>query len=241
LFTSLQFQLAPTSLLVNPLIPSASDLMKTDQNGSMRAHQLRCNDAQCDAGRLLPIFLAGSAATVLSTLVAITILPLSSLGENGWKIAAALCARHIGGAVNYVAVTAATGAQDTAVSAGLAADNLICALYFSTLYALAHGIPPDISAVAVGSSAASGTQEGKEQPAAGVVAAGAAAASAAAARGAASVAMVEGSDAAAGLGAAAQMPFDELEQDVDVRAASCALRVGRSVPCAQWARHRHRP
>ena len=51
-----------------------------------------------DTGRLLPIFLTGSVATVLSTLVAISVVPLSSLGENGWKVAAALCARHIGGA-----------------------------------------------------------------------------------------------------------------------------------------------
>lgn len=52
-----------------------------------------------DTGRLLPVFLTGSVATVISTLVAISVLPLSSLGENGWKIAAALCARHIGGAL----------------------------------------------------------------------------------------------------------------------------------------------
>lgn len=70
------------------------------------------HDARC-AGRLLPIFLAGSVATVLSTLAAIAVVPLSALGDNGWKVAAALCARHIGGAVNYVAVTTATGAQVT--------------------------------------------------------------------------------------------------------------------------------
>ena len=95
------------------------------------------------AGDLLPVFLAGSVATVLSTLLAITVFPLASLGENGWKIAAALCARHIGGAINYVAVTAVTHADQAIVSAGLAADNLICAVYFSTIYALARGIPPD--------------------------------------------------------------------------------------------------
>lgn len=91
----------------------------------------------------MPVFLAGSVATVLSTLLAITVFPLASLGENGWKIAAALCARHIGGAINYVAVTAVTHADQAIVSAGLAADNLICAVYFSTIYALARGIPPD--------------------------------------------------------------------------------------------------
>ncbi len=46
-------------------------------------------------------------------------------------------------AVNYVAVTEALGASPSIVAAGLAADNLICAVYFTTLFALASGIPPD--------------------------------------------------------------------------------------------------
>jgi hypothetical protein len=91
----------------------------------------------------LPPFLLGSAATVVSTLVALYMFPLSSLGENGWKIAAALCARHIGGAINFVAVAAVTQIDQALVSAALAADNLICALYFTALYALARNIPPD--------------------------------------------------------------------------------------------------
>lgn len=60
--------------------------------------------------------------------------------------------RHIGGAINYVAVTAVTQADQAIVSAGLAADNLICALYFSTIYALARGIPPDTQDSATASS-----------------------------------------------------------------------------------------
>jgi uncharacterized membrane protein len=96
-----------------------------------------------DTGHLLLVFVAGTLATVVSTLVAIAILPLSSLGENGWKIAAALCGRHIGGAINYVAVTVGTAAEQSAVSAGLAADNLICGIYFASLYALARGIPAE--------------------------------------------------------------------------------------------------
>jgi uncharacterized membrane protein len=94
-----------------------------------------------DTGSLLPIYATGAAATVFSTFIALAVLPLSSLGENGWKIAAALCARHIGGALNYVAVTVGLDAGQAAVSAGLAADNLICGLYFSTLYFLARKIP----------------------------------------------------------------------------------------------------
>ncbi len=41
------------------------------------------------------------------------------------QIAAALAARHIGGAVNYVAVAEATGMTPSAQAAGLAADNLV--------------------------------------------------------------------------------------------------------------------
>ena len=55
----------------------------------------------------------------------------------------ALCARHIGGAINFVAVAAVTGIDGVMVSAALAADNLICALYFTSLYALARNIPAD--------------------------------------------------------------------------------------------------
>ena len=36
-------------------------------------------------------------ATVIGTLVAWRIVPLQSLGNDGWKIIAALMSRHIGG------------------------------------------------------------------------------------------------------------------------------------------------
>lgn len=97
-------------------------------------------------GRLLTVFCIGSVATILGTLAAMVVVPLRSLGPDGWKIAAALMSRHIGGAVNYVAVTEALGASPSIVAAGLAADNLICAIYFTSLFALASSIPPDPSA-----------------------------------------------------------------------------------------------
>jgi Protein of unknown function (DUF819) len=59
------------------------------------------------------------------------------------QVAAALAARHIGGAVNYVAVAETTGMAASAQAAGMAADNLICAVYFTAIYALARGVPPD--------------------------------------------------------------------------------------------------
>lgn len=94
-------------------------------------------------GRLLLAFCLGSVATVVGTLVAMKVVPLHSLGSDGWKIAAALMSRHIGGAVNYVAVSEAFGVSTSALAAGLAADNLICAVYFTTVFALASRVPKD--------------------------------------------------------------------------------------------------
>ncbi|CAI5935315.1 unnamed protein product [Closterium sp. NIES-65] len=67
--------------------------------------------------------------TIFGTLVAFAALPLRSLGGDGWKIAAALMGRHIGGAVNYVAVTAALQASPLVMTAALAAASLLCALH----------------------------------------------------------------------------------------------------------------
>lgn len=99
-----------------------------------------------DTGRLLGAFLVGSVATVLGTLAAWQLFPLHGMGNDGWKVAAALAARHIGGAVNYVGVCETLDVSASAQMAGLAADNLICALYFTTIFALARGIPADSSA-----------------------------------------------------------------------------------------------
>lgn len=52
-------------------------------------------------------------------------------------MAAALMARHIGGAINYVAVCNALGVQANYIAAGLAADNLVAAIYFVTIFWLA--------------------------------------------------------------------------------------------------------
>ncbi|KAG0491973.1 hypothetical protein HPP92_005371 [Vanilla planifolia] len=50
-------------------------------------------------GTLLLAFLIGSVATTIGTLVAYLIVPMRSLGQDSWKIAAALMSRHIGGAI----------------------------------------------------------------------------------------------------------------------------------------------
>nr|KJB34162.1 hypothetical protein B456_006G051100 [Gossypium raimondii] len=74
-------------------------------------------------GKLLLAFLLGSVGTALAYLI----VPMRALGQDSWKIAAALMGRHIGGA------------------AGLAADNVICAVYFTTLFALASKVPAETS------------------------------------------------------------------------------------------------
>ncbi|GIL68447.1 hypothetical protein Vafri_21724 [Volvox africanus] len=95
-------------------------------------------------GRLLVAFLLGSAATLGGSLAAMAVFPLGRfLGEEGWKVASALTARHIGGAVNYMAVSEALSISPSTFGAGLAADDLILTFYFFSIYYLARNIPPD--------------------------------------------------------------------------------------------------
>ncbi|KIY99914.1 hypothetical protein MNEG_8047 [Monoraphidium neglectum] len=96
-----------------------------------------------ETGRLLPAFLLGAACTAAGSVLAMALFPLTPLGEDGWRIAAALTARHIGGAVNYMAVSEALSITPSTFGAGLAADDLILTLYFTALYSLAKNIPPD--------------------------------------------------------------------------------------------------
>ncbi|KAI4340893.1 hypothetical protein MLD38_025687 [Melastoma candidum] len=97
-------------------------------------------------GKLFLAFLLGSVATTIGTVVAYFLVPMRSLGQDSWKIAAALMGRHIGGAVNYVAISDALGMSPSVLAAGLAADNIICAVYFTTLFALGSRVPPESSA-----------------------------------------------------------------------------------------------
>lgn len=86
------------------------------------------------AGTLLICFALGAMGTVIGTLVATALVPLGLGSGDGWKIASALASRHIGGAVNYVAVCETLGVSADAVVAGLAADNMVISLYFVFLF-----------------------------------------------------------------------------------------------------------
>jgi len=90
-----------------------------------------------DTGSMLVAFGVGAFATVVATLVAYPLLPLKSLGSNGWKVASALAARHIGGAINFIAVAETLHIGGDAVSAAIAADNVVVAIYFAVLFTLA--------------------------------------------------------------------------------------------------------
>lgn len=90
-----------------------------------------------DTGSLLVAFFVGAIATIVGTLVAFPIVPLKSLGPDGWRVACALAARHIGGAINFVAVADTLNVGGSAISAAIAADNVVVALYFAFLFAIA--------------------------------------------------------------------------------------------------------
>ena len=90
-----------------------------------------------DAGSLLIAFLVGACSTIVGTLGALALIPLKQLGEQGWKVAAALNSRHIGGAINFVAVADTLNIDGSIVSAAIAADNVVVALYFAFLFYLA--------------------------------------------------------------------------------------------------------
>jgi uncharacterized membrane protein len=61
------------------------------------------------------------------------LVPMKSI-VGSHKVAAALCSRHIGGAVNFVAVSDILKTRPEAVAAALAADNVVVALYFAFLF-----------------------------------------------------------------------------------------------------------
>ncbi|MBU0740830.1 DUF819 family protein [bacterium] len=87
-----------------------------------------------EAGPTLLAYVIGAAGTVIGTVVAFHVVPL---GPEGWKLAAIFCATYIGGSMNYAAAAEAVQLQSgDLLTAGVAADNLVMALYFLVLFAL---------------------------------------------------------------------------------------------------------
>ena len=87
-----------------------------------------------EAGPTLIAFAVGAIGTIVGTIVAFKIVPL---GEEGWKLASIFSATYIGGSMNYAAAAEAVGLRSgDLLSAGVAADNLVMALYFLLLFSL---------------------------------------------------------------------------------------------------------
>ena len=87
-----------------------------------------------EAGPTLGAFAIGALGTVLGTITAFHAVPL---GDEGWKLAGIFCATYVGGSMNYAAAAEALGLRSgDLLSAGVAADNLVMALYFLVLFTL---------------------------------------------------------------------------------------------------------
>jgi uncharacterized membrane protein len=87
-----------------------------------------------ESGPLLIATALGTVGTVLGTLVAFYLIPM---GEEGWKLVAPFSATYIGGSMNYAAASEAIGLRDgTLLTAGVAADNVLTAIFLLVLFAL---------------------------------------------------------------------------------------------------------
>ena len=89
-----------------------------------------------ESGRMFGIFLISSLGTLCGGVLAFQLLK-GALGYETAKGAAAMfTGTYVGGSVNLVAMSDATGAQADLVSASIVADNLLMVLYFFLLVAM---------------------------------------------------------------------------------------------------------
>ena len=58
--------------------------------------------------------------------------------SDGWKVAAALLAKNIGGGINYIAVATTLSVSPTVIAAGITVDNIFALVYFPLLGALGN-------------------------------------------------------------------------------------------------------
>ena len=82
-----------------------------------------------ETGRMLQAFMLGTVGTLLGSCIAMLLLagPIGTVGlpGDGWKVAAALTAKNIGGGLNFFAVTNALELSSASLATGLAIDNLL--------------------------------------------------------------------------------------------------------------------
>ena len=97
---------------------------------------LRCNLKKiwAETGRILVIFLIGSAGTVLGAYLAFFLLkgPYGNAGDLA-RVAAMMTGTNTGGSVNLAAMASQYAAGDDVTAASIVADNLTMALYFFAL------------------------------------------------------------------------------------------------------------
>lgn len=87
-----------------------------------------------ESGPMLIAFMIGACGTVLGVLLGFSVLPL---GQHDWQLAAVFTATYIGGSLNYVATAKAVGLEDNSLlTTGMAADNLMMIVYFLILFSL---------------------------------------------------------------------------------------------------------
>ena len=141
---------SPMYNMVNThLVGLAVPMLLMDSNQLRRLFQSKGKHASSsdpNLKSLLGAFAIGTLGTLVATALVFPLVPLQSLSPGlaannpasiGWKIASALAARHIGGAINFVAVAETLRIPGTVVSAAIAADNVVVALYFALLFTLA--------------------------------------------------------------------------------------------------------
>lgn len=83
------------------------------------------------SGRLMGLFLVGSVATIIGTIVAYLLFG-DRVGPDAARLGGQLCASYIGGGENAVAVAEAVGLRaenPTLFSAAFAADNIVTAMW----------------------------------------------------------------------------------------------------------------
>ena len=87
-----------------------------------------------ETGSILIAYLIGTLGTVVGTVLAYYIIPL---GEAGSQLAGIFCATYIGGSINFAATAETLGLRSgNLLSAGVAVNNLVMAVYFVLLFSL---------------------------------------------------------------------------------------------------------
>ena len=114
---------------------------------------------------LAGVFCLGSVATSVASIASFALLSsaMATMGDaaDGWKIAAALAAKNVGGGLNYVAVASTLGASPPAFAAGITADNFFALVYFPIVSWL--GGPPAREEEALEEASEETTEKGDDQ------------------------------------------------------------------------------